>query len=187
MIPEAINIGLKTVFDDAFKSYYHPLCFYAAGFVAAEDAEDLVENLFIKLWNNHQVFKSPLHLKNFLYLAVRNACLDFIKASKSADKRYHDYVAGSNTDNLQPDHLQHLIKAETFGEIYRAINDLPSQCSKVIRMSYLEGYSNKEIAKALGVSEQAIKNYKAKGLNKLKDSLPGAAFTLLLMMANWYN
>jgi RNA polymerase sigma-70 factor (family 1) len=184
IIPTApVFLSDVAVFDLAYKSYYHPLCFYAAKFVPADDAEDLIENLFLKLWNKKQVFESPAHLQAFLYHAVRNACLDF-KKSKKNNLQLHEPVS-ENQPLPGVDHLQHLIQAEVLAEIYRAVNNLPSQCSKVIRMGYLEGFNNAEIADELGLSEQTVKNYKGRGLTLLKDKLSGSAFTLLLLLIHW--
>lgn len=170
-------------FDQTYKSYYHPLCFYASKFVDPDDAEDLIENLFLKLWNKKQQFESTTHLQAFLYHAVRNACLDF-KKSKKNKLELHEPVS-ENQPLPGDDQLHHLIKAEVLAEIYRAVNNLPSQCSKVIRMGYLEGMNNAEIADELGLSEQTVKNYKGRGLTILKDKLSGSAFTMLLLLVHW--
>lgn len=171
-------MGNPASFDTAFKSYFHPLRFYATKFVPKDDAEDLVENLFLKLWNKKQVFDSPAHLQAFLYHAIRNACLDFIKLSKW-DKT--DVIAD---DLLIADggHLRYMIEAEAIAEIYRAINELPPQCSKVIRMGYLEGLKNAEISEKLGLSSQTVKNYKMRGLNILKKKLSDGTLILFIML-----
>ncbi|WP_316792022.1 RNA polymerase sigma factor [Pedobacter frigoris] len=174
----AIQLNDGATFEEAFRSYYQPLRFYAIKFVSEDDAEDLVENLFLKLWNKKQQFESPAHLQAFLYHAIRNACLDNIKLSKKG-----------KTDELSDalliaddDHLRSMIHAESIAEIYRAVNGLPSQCSKVIRMGYLEGLNNAEIAEKLGLSEQTIKNYKVRGLGLLKQRLSDSSFVLFLLL-----
>jgi RNA polymerase sigma-70 factor (family 1) len=180
-----ITLTDTVVFDQIYKCYYHPLCFYASKFVQPDDAQDIIENLFLKLWNKKQVFNSTEHMQSFLYLAVRNACFDFIKVAKNTVQRHT--VLFKNHNVTSDDHLDSLIKAEVLGEIYRAINNLPSQCSKVISMSYLEGLNNSDIAAELGLSEQTVKNYKGRGLILLKDKLSGNTFTLLLLFIPWNN
>jgi RNA polymerase sigma-70 factor (family 1) len=174
----AIHLSDRASFNTAFRSYYQPLRFYAAKFVQRGDAEDIVENLFLKLWNKQQVFASPVHLQAFLYHAIRNACLDFIKLSKKGkiDELSNELLIADD------DHLRYMIEAETIAEIYRAVSDLPSQCSKVIRMGYLEGLNNTEIAEQLGLSEQTVKNYKVRGLGILKQKLSGSSFAFFLLL-----
>lgn len=180
---QPLHLNDEVVFDRTYKSYYHPLCFYAAKFVSADDAEDIVENLFLRLWNKKQVFESTAHMQAFLYVAVKNACFDWIKVNKNAGQR-HDRAAADSSP-INEDHLDTLIKAEVLAEIYRAVNNLPAQCSKVIRMGYLEGLSNTEIAEQLGLSEQTVKNHKSRGLTILRENLSDGAFTLLLLLVHW--
>ena len=171
------------VFDQTYKSYYHSLRFYASRFVHPDDAEDIIENLFLKLWKKKQAFKSTEHLQSFLYHAVKNACLDFIKVEKNSIQRNTAFSESQSEINEDP--LHSLIKAEVLGEIYRAVNNLPSQCRKVIRMGYLEGLDNAEIASEMGLSEQTVKNYKVRALALLKDKLSGNAFMLFLFLIHW--
>ena len=179
---QPVHMGDMTAFDLTYKSYYHPLCFYAGKFVDEDDAQDIIESLFLKLWKKKQVFKNSEHLKAALYHAVRNACLDFLKVAKNASLRY-ETIAREHTV-LNEDHLHLMIRAESLAEIYRAVNELPPQCSKVIRMSYLEGMSNAEISAELGLSDQTVKNHKGRGLSLLKDKLSGEKLLLLLVFAS---
>ncbi len=176
-----IQLNDPAVFDVVYKSYYHPLRFYAAKFVQPEDAEDIIENLFLKCWNKQQQFDTTLHMQAFLYHAVKNACIDHIKVSKNAAQR-HLRIAHSE-EAVPADHLHRIIHAEVLAEIYRAVNDLPPQCSKVIKLGFIEGMNNSEIASTLGLSEQSVKNYKGRGLILLKNKLSGSAFALLILLS----
>lgn len=175
---QPVSMGDMRAFDLIYKSYYHPLCFYACKFVDEEDAQDIIESLFLKLWKKKHVFKSAEHLKATLYHAVRNACLDFVKVAKNASLRYETIA---REGMLNEDHLQLMIRAESLAEIYRAVNELPTQCSKVIRMSFLEGLSNAEISAELGISDQTVKNHKGRGLSILKYRLSGEKLMLLML------
>jgi RNA polymerase sigma-70 factor (family 1) len=175
-----ISFSDIAVFDAVYRSYYHPLCFYATKFVGQDQAEDIIENLFLRLWDKKQVFQDTIHLKAFLYRSIKNGCLDFMKSNKSiggmdsalVDEQF--FAAG--------DYLHDIIKAEVLAEIYRAIHLLPSQCGKVIQLGYLEGKNNTEIAEEMGLSEQTVKNYKVRGLSMLKDRLSGSTYMLLLLL-----
>lgn len=175
---EAINLSERKVFELTYQSYYHPLRFYATKYIGS-DAEDIIENLFIKLWHKQHEFESPLHLKAFLYRATRNACLNHIKSNKRQVLFSEELAEDIPID--EQDHLNLIIQAEIRAEIYRAVYQLPAQCSKVIAMSFLENFSNAEIASELNLSEQTVKNLKVMGLKLLKAKLSGRAFTLLVL------
>lgn len=158
-------------FERIFLDYYLTLCNYASGILHSDtDAEDVVEGLFVRLWERQESFQSEHHLKAWLYRSTRNACLDFLKVTGRSQERHRIYM-----ENIQKDEagiLRDIIRHEVVRELYIALRALPPQAAKVIRMSYLEGLSNQEIADALGVSIHTIKNQKARGLALLRKAMP---------------
>lgn len=180
-----LNMGEEAPFDWTYRIYHQPLRYYSAKFVGADDAQDIVENVFLRLWQKKQHIESKEHLQALLYHAAKNACLNHLKTSTNAQIRQHAFEVehSGNEDS----YLEEMIKAEVLAEIYRAINNLPSQCSKVISLSYIEGMSNKEIAEQMSLPEQVVKNYKLRGLKTLKNNLSGTAMITLLVMPYWIN
>lgn len=174
-----IYLGKEDVFDLVFRTYHQPLLYYAKKFVDQEDADDLVENLFLKVWHKHPEMSSEAHLRNYLYLSLRNICLDHLKLRASEARRYERVMA--ETELTEESHIHTLISAEVMGEIYREINNLPLQCARVISMSYIDGKSNAEIAAALDLSEQTVKNHKGRGLKILRENLSVETLVLFLL------
>ena len=176
-----INIGDRNAFDSIFHQYYASLCFFAERVTDShDDAEDIVEELFVKLWNKHQQFESEQHLKAFLYRSTKNACLDFIKLTERANNRHTRFFM--DNDQQEESYLNEIIRAEVIREIYQAIENLPPQCGKIITMSYVDGKTNQEIADELNLSIQTVKNQKGRGLGMLKSRLPHDKFQLLLLI-----
>ncbi len=171
------SMGEEAAFDWTYRIYHQPLRFYSAKFVGPEDAQDVVENLFLRLWQKRQQIESKEHLQALLYNAARNACLNYLKTSKNAFNRGEAFEKGK--PQTQDSYQEEMIRAEVLAEIYRAINNLPSQCSKVISMSYIGGLTNNEIAVQMGLPEQVVKNYKLRGIKILKDNLSGTAMLTL--------
>src|SRR5690606_1807042 len=154
-----IHMCNPSEFDQLFRSFYAPLCFFAERFVGSKaDAEDIVQALFARLWNKGEVFENSRHAQAFLYRSTHNACMDFQKQALRSGKRQAAVLQESAPH--EGSYLEELVRSEVWAEIYRAINRLPLQCAQVIRLSYIEGLKNDEIAHRLGVSLQAIKNYK---------------------------
>ncbi|UOE51331.1 RNA polymerase sigma-70 factor [Mucilaginibacter sp. SMC90] len=177
-----LNMGEEAAFERTFKAYHAPLRYYCEQLTGADDAsEDIVSHLFLKLWQKQVVFENTEHAQAYLYRSAKNACLNFIRNEKRADENKE--IILSETPEVSDNYLNTFIQTEVWAELYRAIEGLPSQCCKVITMSYLEGMSNQEIADEMDLSLQTVKNYKLRGLTILKDRLPDGLLILLTSMA----
>lgn len=166
--------GLNFAVEDIFREYYTPLCYFASKYLSDRDVvEDLVQDLFASMLEKDQTFDSPLHLKNFLYMSLKNACLNTLRKGNSRDK-YMDYVV------KQGDHseffLHQIITTEILREIANAVATLPTECRKVFELCYFENFDNEKAADALGISIFTVKAQKARGKKilreKLKDLFP---------------
>lgn len=176
-----LHMGNEQVFDLVFRTYHHALCLYAERFVPDYDAGDLVENLFVALWKKNQQMLSEAHLKNYLYLSMRNRCLTYQTKRKNEASRYEKVMA--DTDLTEQSHQEQIITAEVWAELYRAIHHLPTQCGTVIRLAYIDGKSNGEIAGEMGLSEQTVKNHKLRGIKILRQYLSDETLALLLLLS----
>ncbi|MBE9668140.1 MULTISPECIES: RNA polymerase sigma factor [Mucilaginibacter] len=168
-------------FEIIFRKFYPSLCFFAERITGShDDAEDVIEELFVKLWNKQLQFETEQHLKAYLYRSAKNACLDFLKVSERSDMRNTFFA--EERGYSEDAYLNEIIRAEIISEVYHAIESLSPQCSKIITMSYLDGKSNQEIADELNLSVQTVKNQKGRGLAMLKQRLPNDKFQLLLLI-----
>lgn len=154
-------------FDQLYRIYFAPLCIYCAKYVGRKDAEDVVNNLFLKLWDRAETFENFQHAQSTLYLAVKNACLDTIKLLGRRGNRYEQMQLLSEqvTQNFELE----IIENEFWAEIYREIQKLPTQCGNVMRLAYIDGLTNDEVATALNISQQTVRNQKVKGLKILRE------------------
>jgi len=171
-------MGDRKDFELIFRSYYGPLKYFISHSMNIKDSDDLVENLFVILWTKKIQFNDLDHMRAFLYRSAGNAGKNYLSSSRISKRESLD-----DPDILQTEsHLSAMLKSEVIGELMRAINGLPSQCSKVMRMAYMEGLSNGEIADQMGINEQSVKNHKQRGLKILKQNLSSESFALLLLM-----
>lgn len=167
------NCGAMDVkeFDHIFRSYHAALCVYAARLVKdAHLAEDLVEDVFMKVLQRSSFRKEVSDWRTFLYVAVRNTCY------KHLQKSYE--LSPLDTGLLEsPEEVnEEVLYTEIYNQIMYAIDQLPDKCGKVIRMAYLENKHTDEIASELGVTESTVYNQKARGLSLLRKMLSGLAF-----------
>lgn len=163
-----------------FKEYYSALCHYAETIIGEPGyAEDIVQDVFEKLWQKPHAFENLRHLKDFLYKSTRNAALNFLKGAQHSKERQakflHEQEEATTGEDLD------IIRMEVFRVIYREISNLPEQCGKIVRMSYIEGLKNEQIAQILSISLQTVKNQKTRGMKLLKMRLLPLVFALFLL------
>lgn len=179
-------------FKAIFNLYYPGLCAFATRFILdAEDAKDVVSGIFFKLWVDKTILRKDLNVKGYLYATVRNACIDFLRSEKRKNNAYVQLAALLDDEQF----FNELLKAEVLQEIYAEIASLPGQCREVFQKLYMEGLTYAEVAGQLNLSEQTVRNHKARAVLMLKrklfpDSLFAAAavavqigwITLLLLL-----
>ncbi|WP_257669400.1 RNA polymerase sigma factor [Parapedobacter tibetensis] len=174
--------GDEQAFGIVFKIYYAIMFQFAKKFVGSDtEAEDVTENVFLKLLEEDTHFNDATHLKAYLFRAVRHACLN---ARKMAVRKTHRDRAFATWDaNEEHDYLAQLARAEAMLQLRQAVANLPTQAKKVITLTYFEGMTNQEAADALELSVQTIKNQKLRALSLLRTRLTDEQFLLLLSLA----
>ena len=142
------------------------MCYYAYKITNnQESSKDLVQDVFLKYHSKRAEFSSELAIKNFLYLAVKNACLNFIR---------HDLVEKKFAENQvetvldQDQGLSHIIKAEALIAIKKAIEALPEGCRTVLKLAFFEGFKNEQIALEMSISINTVKTQKQRALQLLR-------------------
>ncbi|MBC9933107.1 RNA polymerase sigma factor [Chitinophaga qingshengii] len=166
-----------------FKEYYSALCHYAATIIGEPGhAEDIVQDVFERLWQKPYAFEDLRHLKDFLYKATRNAALNFLKGAQHSMERQAKFL-GEQEDTTTTEDLD-IIRMEVFRVVYREISNLPEQCGKIVRMSYMEGLKNEQIAEALSISLQTVKNQKTRGMKLLRMRLSPGVLSLFLFLSH---
>ena len=129
--------------------------------------EDVVQDIFITLLEKKTQFQSVIHLKNFLYLSVRNGCLNYMRNLRSRDR----YIASLAYDERVESFEENIILTEIYRELADAVNKLPEECRKVFELCYFQGLDNESAANELGLSVNTIKAQKVRGKKILKESL----------------
>lgn len=179
-----INMDNESVLHDVFSRYYHGLCFYAKRMLRDKDvvAKDIVQEVFISVWKKKLTFNNVYSLKAYLYSSTYHSCLDTIKLA-GIHERHHRHILDETTrrglDELQ--FLNDRIESETLAEIFRAIDQLPKQCCKIFKMSYIDGLSVEEVAAELEISINTVKTQRARAKKLLKENLK-TLYAILAMM-----
>lgn len=170
---DRVALGDQDAFREIFQQHYKALCYYAGTIVDDwQEAEDLIQEVFSRLWDKRPEFPNAAALRSWLYVSVRNACLNHLKLKERQQSRERDYayLAGDTLPDLGAFDPR-LAETEIIASLYREIDELPAQCRRIFRMSYLEGKKNEEIAGALSISYNTVRTQKLRALKLIRAGL----------------
>jgi RNA polymerase sigma-70 factor (family 1) len=166
----AIKQGNERIFEETFRKYYQSLCNYANSILKEMDeSEEIVQNLFLSIWEKRSDLEITISLKSYLYRAVHNHCLNRIKHLKIREE-YQQY-ATNFYDASYESVSQTIMKNELEQKIEEAIKKLPEQCRLIFRMSRFEELKYNEIAEQLELSPKTVENQIGKALKFLRIEL----------------
>ncbi len=172
----------EAAFEQVFKTHFKNLHAYAFSILKDEmAAEEMVQNVFYKLWSRSESLSISGSLAAYLYRAVNNESLNYLKHQKV--KSVHGlqiaYQQSGQTDSA----VKKLQLKELETRLHAALNDLPEQCRTIFQLSRFEELRYREIADRLNLSVKTVENQMGKALKilrtKLIDFLP---MTLLFII-----
>ena len=159
-----------------FRRYYPNLIFYATRLVGEEEAEDVVQDVFVELWKRKDTIEIGDQIQACLYRAVYTRALNVLK-HRSVQDGYcaaMEEINQKRVEFYQPDNnevIRSIEDKELRKEIYNAINELPDKCKEVFKLSYLHEMKNREIADVLGISLRTVEAHMYKALKYLRGRL----------------
>ncbi|NIG52952.1 RNA polymerase sigma-70 factor [Chitinophaga sp. Cy-1792] len=168
---EQTLIGLKnrdkSVFTNVYQLLYPQLFVAAANLVGKEQAEEIVQDVFLSVWEKEIQLEHPAALKSYLYKAVVNRAINHLR-KESSHKTHHD-----NITRLQDEsYLCTFIEEQELQErIFYAIERLPKKCREIFKLNRYSGLKNQEIATKLGISVKTVENQMTIALRQLKEEL----------------
>lgn len=177
---------LKGDFEKLYKLYYPKMFAFAKNYVPAnEDAENIVQDVFLVLWERKEEIEVSFTLTTYLFTLVKNRCLNFLR-HKLIEEEYNSQVKeelGFKLYALEAFDYSYQSEEELQEIIRHALDTLPERCREVFIKSRIEGLKYKEISDELGISVNTVENQMVTALKKLrvalKDYLP-----LLLFLVN---
>jgi RNA polymerase sigma-70 factor, ECF subfamily len=155
-----------TSFEQIFKEYFKPLCGFAGKYVRDRDeAKAIVHDVFVAMWERRDSLPADVHHRSYLYTAVRNRCLNFVRDRKK--------LVPLETIPREPESLPaSTIESEELArEIEFAINTLPAKCREIFELNRRDGKKYSEIADQLGISLKTVEAQISKALSVLRTHL----------------
>ena len=180
-----ISIERMTEFDLLFHTYHRRLLLFSLKFIESEsDALDIIQNIFVAVWENGKHLQKEEIVKAYLFSAVKNSCLNHLKHQKVIRQFEHDTVRRMN--ELDAFHYQSgersLIEKESLKQIEDAIDSLSDLYKEVIVLSRFEGLKNIEIAERLNVPVRTVETRIFRAISALKEKMSQKSFFILLYL-----
>lgn len=178
----ALNATNTSTIEQCFKSHFKALHAYAYTIVKDDImAEEMVQNVFFKLWKNKEAIEINQSLTAYLYRSVYHESLNYIKHLKVKSVYQAHAARNMNNSNNAADKL----KLKDLEEhLEKALRNLPEQCRAIFQMSRFEELKYMEIAAKLGISVKTVENQMGKALRILRMELADFLPAIILLLLN---
>lgn len=172
--------GDQTAFELLFHFYYPGLVIYASQFTADRDeAEEIVQDFFVRFWQKHQHVLFSDSLKNYFFSSIRNSSLNYLKHKRIEDSYLKEIYDLSNEHLAYDTNLY--IESELQEKIKSSIELLPEKCREIFMMSRIRGLKNEEIAVDLNLSKRTVETQISNALKILRVELKDYAGLLIFL------
>ena len=166
---EAIRAGDPSTFQVIFNEYYPALTVFARKFLNDHDlAKEVVQEIFVQLYEKRETLTIETSLKSYLYQSVRNSCLNRIKQDQTHQK-HHEEILRSAPEGT--DWSDSMVETELEQKIFKIISSLPPKCKQVFLLSRQEDMSNREISRQLNISIRTVETQISRALKTLREGI----------------
>jgi RNA polymerase sigma-70 factor (ECF subfamily) len=176
---QAFRKGDKRAFKTIFDTFYKGLFLFAQKYVSDTDvAEDLVQEIFVKLWEKRETIEDGSTIKAFLYVSVRNKAMNHFRHQKIVQEHQKEMIELKSQESFFKNQL---IEEETYRLLIDSIEQLPEQTRKVCVLS-MNGVKNAQIAEELDLSTSTVKYHKKQAISILQERLKEHLYLIPLIM-----
>ena len=171
---DRLRKGDQKSYEKLYHDLFPSLVVFAKKYVSDDGlSEDIVQEVFIALWNNSSKINIHTSLKSYLYSAVRNSAINHLEKKAVEEKRKERHLFPENT--FTPEEEDLLLSQDVYYHIHNAIKSLPKKSREVILMSMNE-LSLADIQEELNVSKNTVKTHKRRAFAMLREKLKDLFF-----------
>ena len=177
-------------FKVAFETYYPRLLRFAEAYVGDRfEAENIVQDVFLRLWEKRASLPEDINLLAWLLTMVKNQCLDFLRHRQVVERHtvdwdtFQDREASFNCYAISRFDAEQLDVEALERMVEKAVNELPEQCRKVFELSRYDGLKYKEIAAKMGISVKTVETHISHALKILRVALKDLFIVWLFYMS----
>lgn len=167
-LAQALQLSDEKAFDALFRAWYSPLVRYALSFTEGDqdEAEELVQEAFVKLWSQRSTLEFQSSVKAYLYRMVHNQALNRLRS-----QRIHERYTQHQTRQMEHEMEAPKDDPELASRFRKVLEALPAQCRHVFELSRFESLKYREIAEQLGISVKTVETHMGKALRILRVEL----------------
>lgn len=159
----------RSEFKEIFEEFYSPLCNFVYRYVSDRDlAEDMVQTVFVRLWENRESIHLTSSLKSYLFTATRNAALDRIRSNKRHSEMLEKTKPPVSEEPLDDESAGRMIFR---AKLHKAIGELKPKTKQIFLLHKMEGLTYTEISEHLGIPKRTVEYNIYAALSQLKDKL----------------
>lgn len=167
-------VYIQNNIEQIYKLYYPKMFSFAKNYVLEnEEAENIVQDVFVVLWEKKDEIEVTVSLTTYLFTLVKNRCLNFLR-HKLLEEEYNTQLKEElnfKLYSLESFDYSYQSEQELQEIIQRALDNLPERCREVFIKSRIEGLKYKEISEELGISVNTVENQMVTALKKLRGEL----------------
>lgn len=160
----------KSALDDLFGYYYPRLFHFSRSILKIEtEIDDILQEVFVKLWLNRQKIANVETFNSYIFTITKNEVLNLIRTNIRNNSFKNELFQRSVADEFQ---IQSQLEfKEVKSGIDQVVSQLPEKRRQIFILSRTEGFSNKEIAQQLNISEKTVEDHITHAIKKIKTSL----------------
>lgn len=177
-----IRIGNTTAFQELFNLYCQQLINFSRNYVKDKQiAENVVQDVFVSVWQNRTNLDPSKMIKAYLFTAVKNNSLKHLRQLNIASTGIDDNIK-IVSDEVRPD--KKFDEKEMELKIHQAIDELPEKCMEIFKMNRFENLKYAEIAVILDISVKTVETQMGRALKKLRERLKPFLIMFLLALTS---
>jgi len=170
-VSQLLQINNQRKFQEIYHQHFNGLANYAYAVLKDKDvAKDVVQDVFLDLWNKRETLTIKTSLEAYLVRAVKFKSIDFIRKDKTK-QQYVEKMMSINIPLTEDKNDEDEQTTERKKQLSYAIAQLPPKCRQVFLLSRLSGYTYKEIAKEMDISPKTVENQISRALKLLRQKL----------------
>jgi RNA polymerase sigma-70 factor (ECF subfamily) len=179
-----IKTGVKEAFHELFERYARRIYLFALSYLKNEqDAEELVQDVFLKIWEKRESLDKSKNIKSFVFKVAVNTMYDFIRR-KNIESAYNEFASANF--QTHPDSTWHqVIFDEMINNLDILVKQMPSEQQKIFRLSREDGLTSEEIARKLNLSKRTIENQLYRAIAFLKKHFRTDSLFAVLFLYLW--